>query len=571
MDREAHLSLALLGNFEVTRDGEPVTTFESVKVRALLACLAVEGGRSHARSFLAELLWPDLPAATALTYLRHVLAKLKEALAAPEKGRPPFLLVTRDAVALNPDVGYTSDVAVFTTLLAACDDHPHRRHESCTSCARRRANAMELYRADFLAHFMLGDSVAFEEWAALKRERLRQQALDALARLATYYERSGAYEHAQHYAWRQVELAPWRDEAYQQLMRALWLGEQHDAALEQFVRFRRTLLEELGVEPSAETTALYEHIRTAGTSRLLDLSPSRPPHNLPAQATPLIGREAELARLACLLQDPSCRLITLSGPGGIGKTRLAMRAAAEIGDDFADGVCFIALAPVTDATLVIPTVAQVLGVQESSGQPLIESVKVHLRARQLLLVLDNFEQVSAAAPFLFDLLSAAPQLTMLITSRAVLNLYGEHDFPVPPLTLPDVQNLPALTSLCRYEAVRLFVERAQAVQPDFELTVKTAPDVALICQRLDGLPLAIELAAARIRLLPPQAILQRLDHPLKLLTHGPHDLPARHQTLRATIDWSYNLLPADEQWLFARLAVFSSGWTLEAAETVIGA
>jgi DNA-binding SARP family transcriptional activator len=178
-----------LGTFEVTLDGRPVTTFESVKVRALLAYLAVEAGRSHQRVFLAELLWPDLPAATALTYLRHVLAKLKEAIPDSVPGEPPFLLVTREAVALNPGADYRVDIAVFTTLLAACDVHPHRRRETCTSCARRRAAAIALYRGDFLDHFLLGDSAAFEEWAALKRERLRQQVLDALTRLATYYER----------------------------------------------------------------------------------------------------------------------------------------------------------------------------------------------------------------------------------------------------------------------------------------------------------------------------------------------------------------------------------------------
>src|SRR3954453_16750968 len=210
MDRNRRLSLALLGTFEVTLDDLPVTTFESVKVRALLAYLAVEAGRTHERTFLAELLWPDLPAVTALTYLRHVLGKLKEALRDGMPGEQWFLLITRETVAFNPSADSRVDIATFTALLAACDTHPHRRPQTCRSCARRRAEAMALYRGDFLDHVVLGDSAAFEEWAALKRERCRQQALDALARLATSAERRGTYAEAQHYAWRQVEMDPWR-------------------------------------------------------------------------------------------------------------------------------------------------------------------------------------------------------------------------------------------------------------------------------------------------------------------------------------------------------------------------
>jgi predicted ATPase/DNA-binding SARP family transcriptional activator len=571
MDTAARLSLALLGSFEVTLDGHSVTTLESVKVRALLAYLAVEVGRSHTRAFLAELLWPDLPAATALTYLRHVLAKLKEAIPDSASSSPPFLLITRDTIALNPAGDYQLDILSFTALLESCATHPHRHPETCRSCARRHVAAVALYRGDFLDHFLLGDSAAFEEWAALKRERLCQQMLDALACLTTFYERRGAFQDAQRTAWRRGELDPWGDEAAQQLMRVLWLSGQRSAALAHYARYRRILHQELGVEPSAETTALYERIYNAETSTPSNEFPSPPSHNLPAQTTRLIGREAELAQLTDLLQQPAYRLITLSGAGGIGKTRLALQVASELLNDFADGVCFVALASVTEPALVLSLIAQALGVQESSAQPLLKSLIAHLRGRQLLLVLDNFEHVSAAAPFIADLLSAASQLTVLVTSRDVLCLYGEYEFPVPSLTFPDARHLLAPPALNQYEAVRLFVERGQAVHPDFAVTDETASAIAEICQRLDGLPLAIELAAARIRLLSPQAILQRLDSPLTLLTGGRRDLPARHQTLRATIDWSYNLLPAGEQRLLARLAVFLGGWTLEIAEAICAA
>lgn len=294
----------------------------------------------------------------------------------------------------------------------------------------------------------------------------------------------------------------------------------------------------------------------------------RSSHRLPAQATALIGRQREVQALCDLVRHDGVRLVTLTGPGGIGKTRLALQVAADLTAAFADGVHFVNLAPVSDPELVVTTIAQVLGVREAEGRPLAQELSVYLRSKHVLLVLDNFEQVVAAALLVGELLAAAPGLKVLVTSREPLHLAGEHEYAVPPLLVPDPQSLPLPECLAEYEAVQLFLARAQRVKADFAVTSESAPAIATICHRLDGLPLAIELAAARVKLLSPHALLARLDQRLTLLTGGARDAPVRQQTMRATIDWSYQLLDAGEQLLFARFGVFVGGCTLEAAEAV---
>jgi non-specific serine/threonine protein kinase len=264
-----------------------------------------------------------------------------------------------------------------------------------------------------------------------------------------------------------------------------------------------------------------------------------------------------------MLRRDEVRLLTLIGPPGVGKTRLGLQVAADLSGDFPDGVYFVPLAPIRDPGLVVSTIAQALNVAETGGQPLLDTLKAYLTERQSLLFLDNFEQIVEAAPLMGEILSACPGLKLLVTSREVLRVYGEHEFAVPPLTLPDPGS-DQVNLQRRYESLSLFEARARAVRPSFRITEENAPSVAEICRRLDGLPLAIELAAARINVLTPRAIADRLQHRLQLLTSGPHDLPERQQTLRSAIEWSYSLLPQQEQRLFRLLSVFRAGCSLTA-------
>jgi predicted ATPase len=296
--------------------------------------------------------------------------------------------------------------------------------------------------------------------------------------------------------------------------------------------------------------------------------PNKPLSNLPAQLTPLIGRQQEIQAVCALLRQAELRLVTLTGMAGIGKTRLGLQVAAELSEQFPDGVFLVPLAPVSDQEQVVPAILQTLSISDISSQTRLDRLKAALKEKQLLLLLDNFEQVVDAAVVVADLLAACSRLKVLVTSRIMLHLRGEHEFVVPPLSVPNPKRLPALPGLLQHEAVALFIQGAQAVKPEFELTPANASAVASMCVQLDGLPLAIELAAARIKYFPPQALLTRLEQGLSVLSGGARDLPARQQTLRGAIAWSYDLLTPEEQHLFRRLSVFVDGCTLQAVEQV---
>lgn len=573
------LMVSLLGPLRVTRDGRPAGDFGYEKVRALLAYLLVEADRPHQRAALAALLWPDAPEGAARKSLRNALSTLRQALG-DATAQPPFLLITRDTVQVNPAAEYVLDVASFGALLDAAAQHAHLSRALCPDCAVQLAEVVTLYCGAFLAQVAVSDSVAFEEWAALIRERLHRQVIDVMSRLMAYHERRGEDEAAGDYAWRALALESWDEAAHRCLMRVLARSGQRAAALAQYERCRQVLVEELGVEPVAETTALYERIR----AELLEVEVGTPivPHtfartllprsaktNLPTPPNSLIGRAQDVTCISARLRQDSVRLLTLIGPPGIGKTRLGLQVAWDLVDTFADGVWFIPLASIHDPGLVAAAIAQPLGVQETADQPLGELLQRYLREKALLLMLDNFEHLASAAQPVAELLAACPRLKILVTSRAALHLQAERQFPLAPLALPDPALLSDVEAVARAPAIALFVDRAQAVRHDFILQSRNVADVVAICQRLDGLPLAIELAAGRSKNLAPQMLLQRLAHRLALLTGGMRDAPDRQQTLRAAIAWSYDLLDTAEQALFCRLAVFVGGFTLDAAEGVL--
>ncbi|MDP9355998.1 MAG: tetratricopeptide repeat protein [Chloroflexota bacterium] len=534
--------------------------------RALLLLLLATPGHRLPRDRLLDLLWPDAAPETARPALRVALHALRRVLEPDlQAGRASaYVESSGDAVALCSGTELWVDVAVFEAALARVDVTPPAERLALLR------DALALYGGDLLADEPDAD------WPVARRERLRRAWRHAVLDLVELELGTGHPLAALPVLERLVTVDPADEPAHRALMRALAAAGGRDEALRQYTRCVAAVREELDVEPDVETVALAAEIRSACPVPSVPLAPVAPARrfdNLPASPTPLIGRERELETVQDLLLAPDVRLVTVTGPGGIGKTRLALEVAHQAVTDFADGVCFVGLAAIRDPQLVMPTVARTLGVDEVAGRPMIEVLGHTLREWELLLVLDNLEQVIEAAGDLGSLLAACPRLTILATSREPLRLRAEHVVATPPLAVPPFGLRGALgpggaRSVERYEAVTLFAERARAARPDFVLTDANASPVAALCARLDGLPLAIELAAARTRHLAPAELLARLERRLPLLTRGPRDLPQRQRTLRDVIAWSHDLLSSTERPLFRRLAVFASGFTLEVAESV---
>ena len=556
-NRMTRLAIHLLGPFAVTLDGNPVTHFDTNKTRALLAYLAAEPGYPCRREALAEMLWPDRPEGAGRANLRHTLRSLRLATGDYEAD-PPFLLGTMETISLNPEGDSWVDVRAFAASLAEV-----QAVEGLKLAPLEQA--LGLYRGSFLQDFSLADSALFEEWLVLKREQFQRKALDLLSQLVAGFERRGEYNQALAHAWRQVELEPWDETAYQQLMRLLALSGHRAEALAQYGICRRVLAEELDVEPANETTQLYEQIkrRELGPELALEPAPPSPNWDLPASPTPFFGRLDELATLEAKLAEPNTRLVTLTGPGGSGKTRLALEAGARFAEQdrqaladglplaFPHGVVFVPLAAVPSVEGLMPALADALQLRLQGGQ---EQLVEALSRRQILLILDNLEHLLAGVELLAEILSATPGVRILATSRERLQLRTEHVFPVGGLSYPDHDlwaSSPDATDLdacvTAYPAFQLLVESARRVQPQFALTPEDLPVLSEICRQVDGLPLALELAASWADALSLGDILAEARQSLGFLQAEWRDAPKRHRSMRAVFDVSWRRLSVTEQ------------------------
>ncbi len=565
----ARLALSLLGPVQLTLDEIPVRSFPYDKVIALLAFLAVEAGRPQRRETLAALLWPDHDSRAARHSLSQALFRLRELV--EDSADRPLLLATRNTVQFNRTVGHWVDVLAFQDLFDRRERHDHPAGQLCRGCARWLCEAVDLYRGDFLEQLSIPDAANFDEWVLPRRAAFRNQALHALTDLIEYHDRQGNLAEAGSYARRQLALDPYCEEAHRRLMSLLARGGDRSGALVHYERCRRLLRDELGVEPEAATTALFQRIRDnveeGAESSRPSLAPVQPRsrYELPRPLTPFVGRRAELARLSELLFESKARLITLTGPGGAGKTRLALQAVAPAVEALADGACFVPLAAVPAGGLLASAVADALALQLRGAATPQEQLLDFLRERELLLVLDNFEHLLDEAVLVSRLLARAPRLQIVVTSRERLQLYAELVFEVEGLDVPpDAET----SSLADYDAVQLFIQSARRVRSSFDPNPDTIQVVARICRLVGGLPLGIELAAAWVPVLSCAEIAAEISKGLDFLAAEIRDLPERHRSIRAVFDRSWQMLSPLDQDVFRRLAVFRGGFPRDAAERV---
>jgi predicted ATPase/DNA-binding SARP family transcriptional activator len=556
----ARLTLAFLDAFEVRLNSQPVTHFRSSKNMGLLVYLTLQSDRPFPREVLATLFWPEESESVARNNLRQGLYQLRKVLGDLEDPNEAYLLVTRQTVQFNAGSDFTLDVRQFWQEI--------ERGEL--------AAAVAVYHGDLLPGFTC-DSLPFEDWLRLERERLHQAALEAMSTVTANYLQTGRFDQAQSVARQQLGLEPWRESAFRQLMQAYALAGDRVNALAQYAQCREVLWAELGIEPAGETVALYESIKsgdygpiTAGESfvPLVEVQ-----HHLPAYATPFIGREAELAALDDFVADPSVRLVTIVGPGGIGKTRLAVAAAERVlaAGIFPEGLYFIDLAPLPETGRILPALADALNFPLPGGDDL--SAKRHLldflHQKRLLLLFDNFEHLLAGAQLLADILQAAPAVKVLVTSRERLHLRPEQVYPIDGLAFPDWETP---EDAAEYTAVRLFLQSAQRIRPDFAL--RDDDDLtylARICRLVAGMPLALELAASWADMLTLDEIASELQQGLDILETELRDLPERQRSVRASFDYTWRRLDEGEQVIFSQLSIFRGGFTRAAAQEVTGA
>jgi predicted ATPase/DNA-binding SARP family transcriptional activator len=562
----AELIFSLLGQLQIEHYRLGAISLSNRKAIGLLAYLLSESERSHSREFLLGLLWPELPTAAAQNNLRVTWAQLQKALGTNGSDEQSQLIGERLTLGFNPLSDHELDVTRFRDLIEACRLHPHAAQQDCEDCANRLSEALNLVRGDFLEEFSLPNCLQFEEWLLAKRQHYRMQVIQALEQLSAFYEGTEQLPEAERSIRRLIEHDPLSESAYRQLMRVLARADQRSAALEVYENCRRILASELGLAPAIETVTLAEQIR--GLSRVESYAIQ---NELPPVLTRFFGRQQESARLVDLLSRRTVRLVTLTGPGGVGKTRLAIELAHQLPGVFARDICLVELAGLDDESAVEDAVAAALHLPTSTGRSSLSSILDYLRDKTLLLVLDNCEHLAKACSRLVKTLAqGAARLTVLATSRIPLNLPEEHVIRLEPFATPSIGVAKELTAAeaLSFAAIQLFADRAAQSLLPFRLTDANVLSVVRICQQLDGIPLAIEIAAAQTRFLPIEAIAERLSQRFNWLNKQSPENSSRQRSLHTLIDWSYGLLSIQERLLFQRLAVFAGGWTFEAAEAV---
>lgn len=574
----ATLSLAFLGPFTAIYGGQVLAEFRTRSVQALLVYLAVEGtsSRPRQREALAELLWPGYPSGSARKNLRQALYELGRLIptVTTEVGLPvPLTLGTRETLQINPDCRFELDTANYTRLI----------HDGSVEALGR---AVELYRGDFLADFALPDSGAFESWAATWRSHFRRQALDALDRLTSIALHQHDYAQAESYARRELSLDDLRETAVGNLMQALAGQGQRNAALIAYDETRLQLEKELGIEPAAELSELWNQIRASEIGTLAEgpahsnaqsdqLADKKPALKLPTPSTPFIGRRTEVEQVKSLITKDGLRLLTLTGLGGIGKTRLSIQAASEVGEAFPDGVFFVPLASVQSEDALISAVAKAIEFSFYGDDQPRRQLLDYLREKWLLLILDNFDHLLKASGLVAEIIANAPGVKLVVTSRIRLNMQGEQLFPVDGMRIPDAAEAATWDDpeeqAKPFSSMQLFLEAARRVQPNFSLTNENALSVREICQLVQGMPLALELAAAWVELLSPDEIAAEITRSLDFLETDQFDMPDRQRSIRAVFESSQKLLSKAERDAFLSLCVFVGSFSRIAAQQVSGA
>ena len=557
----SRLVLQFLGLPQVHLDDKPIAT-DRRKAIALLAYLSVNDigcpRQSYSRESLSALFWPDYEQTKAFSNLRRTIWEVHQAIG------EGWLIADRETVCLNSDAKIDLDVARFQGLLP----ESHSNNDPALRIPLL-VEATKLYRNHFLTGFSLKDAYLFNEWAYAESEELRHQLADALTTLSQDYCTLGRADKAIPYARRLISLDPLNETAHRQLMEVYIQAGQHSAALKQYQACEQILRKELNLDPQPETRALYKKIRR-GEIKPVEIKEQTgtitPEHNLPAQLTAFIGREKEQDEIINLLAKN--RLVTLAGVGGIGKTRLSLQVGEKVLNNYPNGVWFISLDSLSDPLLVPQTVAVAFDIREEPARPIIEILMNVLREKTTLLILDNCEHLlDACAQLITSLLINCPNLKVLATSREILNVAGEATYSVPSLSMPE-QETEFIEKLAEYEAIRLFTERAALTLSSFALTNENAQTVVDICHGVDGIPLAIELAAARVNILQVKEILKQLQNSFALLSSDGQTTLPRQRTLQASMDWSWGLLSEAEQIFLRQLSVFAGGWTLESAQAV---